>query len=75
MSNLDKYNEVFLSLFNSKDVTSLKYGSNGWDSAGHLILITELEKIFDIKLELEEVLNFKSYKHGIPILKNHGIGI
>lgn len=73
MSNLELYDDVFKSLFNFKNASELKYGSNGWDSAGHLILIAELESAFNIKLSLEDVLNFKSYLYGIEILKKYGV--
>ncbi len=75
MNNIDKYNKIFLSLFSCDDVTDLKFGSNGWDSAGHLILITELENVFSIKLDVEDILGFKSYVHGKDIMKKYGIDL
>ena len=73
MSNLDKYNEIFSSLFNSNSLEELKYGNSSWDSAGHLILITELENAFDIRFSLEDILSFRSYLYGIELLKKYDI--
>ncbi len=73
MKNIGKYKKIYLSIFDSNNIEQFKYGDNGWDSAGHLILITEIEKEFDIHLEIEEILKFKSFNEGIEILKKHNI--
>ena len=73
MKDIEKYKNIYLSIFNCSDVEELKYGDIGWDSAGHLILITEIEKEFNVHLKIEEILALKSFNEGIEILKKHGI--
>ncbi len=33
---------------------------DGWDSLGHVMLINEIENMFKIKFDLEDMLNFDS---------------
>lgn len=40
-----------------------------WDSVGHLNLIMEIEKAFDIKIEIEEMFEVEKLADIIPILK------
>lgn len=73
MTNYEIYKNVFISIFNAPEIEKLKFGSPGWDSAGHLILITELEKAFNITFKIEDILNFKSFEAGVIILKKYNI--
>ena len=77
MSNLDKYNQVFMKVldvnenvlneaFTFKDVPQ-------WDSVAHLSLISELEETFDIFFESEDILHYGSYENGTRILERYGI--
>lgn len=75
MTNYEIYKNVFLDIFNSSDIEKIKYGDNGWNSASHLILITELENAFDISLEIKDILIFESFAVGIDILKKYNINI
>ena len=75
MRNYEIYKNVFISIFSSKEIEKLEFGSPGWDSAGHLILITELEKAFNITFKIEDILNFKSFKDGVDILKKYNINM
>ncbi len=79
MNNIDKYNDIFVSvfgvdkgkldgLFNFKDVEA-------WDSMTHLTLISELEEVFGIMLETDDILHFGGYENGKNILRKHGINI
>jgi len=50
MSNLKKYNEVFISNFEAKEeeLSSMSYNSaENWDSVGHMGLIASLEEMLD----------------------------
>ena len=79
MNNIEKYNQIFCELF------SLEEGFDGagvklndtpdWDSVGHMELITRIEDVFDIMLEVEDVLGLVSYTEGISILKKYGVEI
>lgn len=73
MKNIEKYKSIYLSIFDTNNIEQLKYGDKGWNSAGHLILITKIEQEFKTHLEIEEILRFKSFNEGIEILKKHGI--
>jgi acyl carrier protein len=77
MSNKKKYDEVFIEIFEiTKDELSdsLEYQSiTAWDSVGHMSLMAELEDVFDIMLEMDDIVDFGSYKTGIKTLKKYGV--
>ena len=79
MTNLEKYNKVFMEVlgvteealnehFTFKDVPQ-------WDSVAHLSLISELEDAFDVMFESEDILHYGSYENGKKILYQMGIDI
>ena len=77
MTNQEKYNKVFTTLFNiddhqlNKDFTFKNV--EDWDSILHLSLITELEDTFDVMLETEDILSFGSYENGMKILEKYKV--
>lgn len=77
MSNLEKYNEIFMRVLNAKkeqlDGTFTFQSVPQWDSVAHLSLISELEDAFDIMFDSEDILHYGSYLNGIEILKKYGI--
>lgn len=77
MSNLKKYDDAFIEVFEieQEDLTdTLEYQSiMSWDSVGHMALIAELEDIFDISLEMDDVIDFGSYKTGIKTMEKYGV--
>ncbi len=77
MGNLAKYNEVMCETLQikEKDLDGLTYqGTEGWDSVGHMNLISALEDTFDIMFDTEDIINFDSYEKGKEILaKNYNI--
>ncbi len=79
MSNLEKYNNVFLESFSislDKLNESLTYQSiPAWDSVGHMGMIAGLEEAFDIMMETDDIIDFSSYTVGIEKLKKYGIQI
>lgn len=78
MTNLEKYNEAFISSFNVEEaaLTSLEYqGVKEWDSIGHMQLISELEDAFDIEMETDDIVDFSGYEKGKEILKKYGVEI
>jgi acyl carrier protein len=71
MTNLEKYNQIFISTFGVKEqeLKKLTYqGVDAWDSVGHMNLITELEETFDILMETNDIIDFNSYLKGFEIL-------
>ena len=45
----------------------------GWDSLNALLLIEEIEKEYEIKLPIDDVIEISSVNDIKRILKNHGI--
>jgi len=78
MKKKEKYTKVFQDAFNiSKEKsTKLKYQSiKGWDSVGHMQLMSALEEEFDIELDVDDIIDFSSYSKGIEILKKYKVEI
>ena len=60
-----KPKKIFIKTFGKK--VSITKNSNinntlGWDSLGHIKLISEVEKIFKIKLTTKQILNMTNVK-------------
>lgn len=77
MSNLEKYNNIFCDVF-GVEVEQLNdnftFGSvKEWDSVAHMNLISELEDVFDVMFETEDILHYGSYLNGIEILKKYDV--
>lgn len=71
MTNEEKYLNAFKEVLNVSDeqISSLTYqGVQNWDSVGHMALIAELEEIFDIMMDTDDIIDFSSYNKGIEIL-------
>ena len=78
MSNIDKYDRVFMKSFKVKKdkLNNLKYNSiPQWDSVGHMSMIGSLEEVFKITLEMDDIIDFSSYKFGKKILKKYKVNI
>jgi acyl carrier protein len=77
MSNKAKYDSIFIEVFeiSQTDLTDeLAYQSiPSWDSVGHMSLMAELEDAFDIMLEMDDIVDFGSYKTGIETMKKYGV--
>ena len=48
---------------------------SSWDSVGHMNLIGELEEVFDIEMETDDVIAFSGYEKGKEIMKKYGVEI
>lgn len=79
MNNYEKYVEAYVTALSvEKEVITpeLQYqGIAEWDSVGHMELVSELEDVFDISLETDDIIDFNSFKAGIEILKKYDIVI
>ena len=79
MSDLDKYNAVFVETF-AVDVEKLgddfsSENVDNWDSVLQLSLVTAIEDSFDVMFEPEDIMDFKSYLKGKEILAKYEVEI
>ncbi|VXC75866.1 acyl carrier protein [Massilia sp. 9I] len=77
MSNLEKYKGIFKESFQHEgDVEQLEYqGIPEWDSVGHMQLMAALEDAFGIELDVDDIIDFSSFKKGITILAKYKVEI
>ena len=79
MTNKDKYDKIFIKCFGldkSKLKKDVKYNSvPKWDSVGHMSMIAKLEEAFKISMEMDDIIDFSSYKVGIKMLNKYKIKI
>lgn len=76
MSNLEKYNSVFIETLDVGELIlkDLKYQDvESWDSVGHMSLIAVIEDTFEIELETDDIIEFSSYEIGKEILQKYNI--
>ena len=79
MNNREKYDDAFIQVFDLEPGqlnSALEYQSiKAWDSVGHMALVAELEDVFNIMLEMDDIVDFGSYKMGIETMKKYGVEI
>lgn len=78
MTNLEKYNSVFVSVLgiDESQLEGLKYqGIPAWDSVGHMNLISAIEESFDIMMDTDDIIDFSSYEKGKEILSKAEYGV
>jgi acyl carrier protein len=78
MTNLEKYNKVFMETFTVSDekLPDMRYNTCvEWDSIAHMQLIAVIENTFDIMFEMEDIVDFSSYEKGKDILSKYDIKI
>ena len=77
MTNLEKYNQVFINVLNARpeelNAAFTFRDVPQWDSVAHLTLISELEDAFDVMFDSEDILHYGSYENGIAILGRYGV--
>jgi len=77
MNNKQKYDKAFIESFSISESVlgdDLKYNSiPEWDSVGHMSLIAELEEAFDIMMEMDDIIDFSSYKKGFELITKYGV--
>ena len=77
MNNKQKYDQVFMESFSiDKSVLgdNLEYNTiPEWDSVGHMGLMAELEEAFDIMMEMDDIIDFSSYKKGFELIAKYGV--
>lgn len=78
LSNREKYDQAFIKtlLVAKEDLEDLKYQEvSGWDSVGHMALMGALEEAFQIELDIDDIIDFSSYKFGQEILAKYDVEI
>ena len=77
MSNLEQLENIFrdsLGLEQETQVHDLTYRSiEEWDSVAHMVLIGDIEDVFGVMLETDDVIELSSFTNAILILGKHGI--
>ena len=72
------YANAFIESFEVEEelLETLEYQSiTNWDSVGHMSLIAALEDGFDIMMEMNDIIDFSSFKKGKELLKKYDIVI
>jgi len=76
MNNQDKLIGAFsnaLMVDKNMIVDDLKYQSiPEWDSISHMILITEIEDVFDVSIKTDDVIDMSSVSKAKEILTKYG---
>lgn len=77
MTNLEKYNDIFVQVFGA-DVAQLGDNYNKetvaeWDSVHQLNIISLMEETFDLMLDPEDIMACTSYNAGKEILAKNDI--
>ena len=77
MDDKQKYDEAFYESFGiekNSSIEKLEYNSiPSWDSVGHMGLISALEEKFDIMMEMDDIIDFSSYKKGFELIAKYGV--
>lgn len=77
MTNEEKLVSAFSSALNIENNLindELKYqGISQWDSISHMILIAEIEGVFDIAIETDDIIDMSSFHKAKEIVRKYGI--
>jgi acyl carrier protein len=76
MTNLEKYNSVFMEnlQITEEQLAGLQYqGVELWDSVGHMSLVAALEDEFDIMIDTDDIIDLSSFEKGKEILAKYGV--
>ncbi len=72
--DLEKYTGVFTDLFgvSEEEAKKLAYQDiDAWDSVGHMSLISEIEEVFGIDMDADDIIDFESFEVGRRILREN----
>jgi len=80
MSNLEKLNKVLCDTFDIKKIEDINDDMGpdeieGWDSLGHVELVTNLEEIFDIALDVVDISRMYTIGDIKKIVGKYGVKI
>lgn len=73
------YDKTFREIFElnaSDQLDGLAYQAiELWDSVGHMALMAEFEDLFNIEIDIDDIIDFSSYEEGKRILGKYGIDL
>jgi acyl carrier protein len=78
MTNVEKYIQVFVEVFNvtEEEARGLAYqGIDAWDSVGHMSLIAGLEDTFNIMMDTDDIIDLNSFDKGKEIMRKYNVEI
>ncbi len=56
--------------------SSLAYQSiPEWDSAAHMALVAEIENVFNVTLDTDDIIGMSDVAKAVEILKKHGVDL
>lgn len=77
MSNNSKLHSAFaqsLRIDPSRVTEALTFNTiEEWDSVAHMALITEIETVFDVMLDTDDILDLSSIVKARELLAKHGV--
>lgn len=77
MNNNKTLKTVFMTILEieESDINAdLKYQTTPqWDSINHMFLISEIETVFEIEINSEDILEIKSFADAQNVLSNYGV--
>ena len=77
MENIKKLKDAFskaLEISEENVIDELTYNSiKEWDSIGHMKLVTEIETVFDIMLDPDDIIDINSFSTAKTILTKYDV--
>ena len=77
MTNKEKLIKAFAKALGVKEdiiVDELEYNSiPEWDSVAHMVLVAQIEEVFDVMLNTDDIISMSSPKKAREILQKYGI--
>jgi acyl carrier protein len=74
---MDKLIDCFVQTFaieRAQVTPTLAYQSiPQWDSAAHMALVAEIENVFDVTLDTDDIIGMSDVAKAVEILKKHGV--
>jgi acyl carrier protein len=63
-------------MIEENQLEGLKYqGVDEWDSVGHMNLIASLEEVFEVEMDIDDIIDFSSYEKGKELMKKYDVEI
>ena len=74
---MERLLECFAQTFGiNRDHVTLKLAYQSipeWDSVGHMALVAEIETVFDIRLDTDDIIGMSDVAKAIQIVQKHGV--
>ena len=70
---LEKYNQVFINIFNVEEteLSELMYNETPeWNSMAQIALVSSIEEMFNVDLDMEDIYSLTTYDKGKQLLKS-----